>query len=226
MWNAAVIRSAPPAVLMCLTRAHSLELCKCITLYEWGSATSSQQRQQHRKENTVGSRAGRRSEPACMHPERLRTAEGRVSCSTQTPMNSPFWEIPCKALLLEDRARSCLHVPSNSFKHQQTCTQSAIEGEQAGLSFRGKEYSPVFSSFTWCSWTRRAECCVEDKNISQEKEISVVISVGFSLNKPFHHFRNTYPLIFTLVMKNLYFTQIILLSAILSPSHTLLYHLF
>lgn len=53
-----------------------------------------------------------------------------------------FREIPCKALSLEDRSQSCLHMPSNSFKHQQTCTQSAIEGKQAGSSLRGERIQP------------------------------------------------------------------------------------
>lgn len=95
------------------------------------------------------------------------------------------------------RTGPSLHVPSNSTQHQQTCTQSAIEGKQAGLSLRGKEYNPVFDPFTWCSNFRWAEWCVEDKNIYQEKEICVLISVGFSVNKPFHHFQISFPPGFT-----------------------------
>lgn len=75
-----------------------------------------------------------------------------------------------KPLSVEDRTQSCLHVPSNSFKYLQTCTQSAIEGRQAGLSLRVKEYSPVFPpSLDVLRLTEWAEWCVDDKNIYQEK---------------------------------------------------------
>lgn len=53
-------------------------------------------------------------------------------------MNLPLREIACKVLVLQDRARSCLSVPSESFKQQQPCTQSAIETTQAAWSLRGK----------------------------------------------------------------------------------------
>lgn len=85
-----------------------------------------------------------------------------------------------------------------SFEHQQTCTQSVIEGEQAGLgSYEGgEEYSPVFSSEAWCSETdfRWAEWHVEDKNISQEKEIPVILWIShFIISKTNFH------LLFTIV---------------------------
>lgn len=96
--------------------------------------------QVNRKRKT---RAGAR-QAVRMYPERLRTrVEGRVSCSTLDPNEFTFLrEIPCKALSPEDRSQSCLHMPSNSFKRQQTRTQSAIEGEQAGWSLRGERIRP------------------------------------------------------------------------------------
>lgn len=115
------------------------------------SATSSQQQpQQQQGRSTEKGKHGREpgrllsGEPARMYPERLRTrVEGRVSCSTLDPNEFTFLrEIPCKALSPEDRSQSCLHMPSNSFKRQQTRTQSAIEGEQAGWSLRGERIWP------------------------------------------------------------------------------------
>lgn len=91
-------------------------------------------------------------------------------------MNSSFREIPWKAHSVEDRTPSCLCVHPDSFKHQQTCTQSAIEDKFGFLVMEegGLEYSPVFSfgvpALSLVDW------CATDKNIHLEKVEGVVLS--------------------------------------------------
>lgn len=156
MWHAAVIWrivwTIETAALIrrifesCITESdliwnvHIFSTFKVFLKHSWFYwLTAAEAGQVNRKENTVGSQAG-------CSPESLHVCTQSVwglwcragfPVPLQTPMNSAFREILCKALSLKDRTHSCLHVPS--FEHQQTCTQSAIEGEQAGLSLYGGE---------------------------------------------------------------------------------------
>lgn len=138
--------------------------------------------------SSTGGRSGQLKAKQSQEPGRLFSFEDSGSgqgflLHSGYPMNSTFRDILCNALpfggqdpVLSQCALKLIQAPTNSH----TKCHWGLVGR---FEFEGGRIQPSVSSFTWCSETNPgwAKWSVEPKNIHREKEISVVISVDFSV---------------------------------------------
>lgn len=158
------------------------------------SSNSSSSRSRERKTQPGARRAA--ALKACVHAPRASEDSGQGFLFHSTPQ---WIQLLGRYLTKPSHWRTgatlCPQVHSDPFKHQQTCTQSAIEGQAGRLEFVGGKnteqcFPPPLDALR--PPLGQLNCTLRIKISSGKKRISVVISVGCPVKRSFQKHISSY----------------------------------